>query len=88
MMTGISSLHSRPFVVGFTGHRRLESEEKIMQILHEVIGAIQRDVSRRHDRSLVDREWWRYSICRSLAGFEPEMDRAVAVSGSGIQKRF
>jgi len=45
-MTGISSLPSRPFVVGFTGHRRLESEKKISQVLPEVIGAIQREVGR------------------------------------------
>jgi hypothetical protein len=45
-MADISSLHSRPFVVGFTGHRRLESEQKIKQVLPEVIDAIQRDFGR------------------------------------------
>src|SRR5688572_30710299 len=45
-MTGISSLNSKPFVVGFTGHRRLESEQKIRQVLLEVIGGIQPDDGR------------------------------------------
>ena len=45
-MTGISESQSRPFVVGFTGHRRLENEKKIAQVLHEVIASIQRDLGR------------------------------------------
>lgn len=45
-MAGISLSHSRPFVVGFTGHRRIENEKKIAQVLPEVIASIQRDVGR------------------------------------------
>ena len=45
-MTGISSSHSRPFVVGFTGHRRLENEQKVSQVVLEVIGAIRGDDGR------------------------------------------
>lgn len=42
-MAAISSSHSRPFIVGFTGHRRLENEKRIAQVLHEVIASIQRE---------------------------------------------
>lgn len=45
MMAGISLSHSGPFVVGFTGHRRVENEKKITQVLHEVIASIHRDIS-------------------------------------------
>lgn len=42
-MPGISLSHSGPFVVGFTGHRRVENEEKVAQVLGEVITSLQRD---------------------------------------------
>ena len=45
-MAGISSSHSRPFVVGFTGHRRVENENKIAPVLRELIASIQREVGR------------------------------------------
>ena len=45
-MTGISLSHSRPFVVGFTGHRRIESEEKLAPVLREVIASLQQDTGR------------------------------------------
>jgi hypothetical protein len=44
-MPGISDSHSRPFVVGFTGHRRVRNEEKIAEVLREVIASLQRDIS-------------------------------------------
>ena len=43
-MPGISLSHSGPFVVGFTGHRRVENEEKVAQVLREVIAALHRDL--------------------------------------------
>ncbi len=43
-MTGIFQSHSRPFVVGFTGHRRLKHEQAIAQVLREVIASLQQDV--------------------------------------------
>ena len=43
-MAAIPESQSRPFIVGFTGHRRLGNEEKIAQAVREVISAIQRDV--------------------------------------------
>lgn len=45
-MTGISLSQSRPFVVGFTGHRRLKHEKALAQALREVITSLQRDVGR------------------------------------------
>lgn len=45
-MADIPESHSRPFVVGFTGHRLLQNEEKIAQAVREVIASIQRDVGR------------------------------------------
>lgn len=45
-MTGISLSHSRPFVVGFTGHRRLKDEKALAQVLREVIASLQRDAGR------------------------------------------
>ena len=45
-MTGISLSNSRPFVVGFTGHRGLENEEKIARVLRDVIASLQQDVGR------------------------------------------
>jgi hypothetical protein len=45
-MAGISSSPSRPFVVGFTGHRRIEDENKIAPVLRELIASIQREVGR------------------------------------------
>jgi len=41
-MSGISS--SQPFLVGFTGHRRIENEEKIAQILREVIASLRGEI--------------------------------------------
>ena len=43
-MPGLSLLHSGPFVVGFTGHRRVENEEKIAQVLREVIASLRREL--------------------------------------------
>lgn len=45
-MPGISEPHSRPFVIGFTGHRRVENQEKIAEVLREVIASIRHDVGR------------------------------------------
>ena len=45
-MTGISLSHSRPFVVGFTGHRRVKHEKALAQVLREVIASLQKDVGR------------------------------------------
>jgi hypothetical protein len=45
-MAGFSLSHSQPFVVGFTGHRRIENEKKISQVLHEVIASVQQDIGR------------------------------------------
>lgn len=44
-MAGHSLSHSRPLVVGFTGHRRIENETKIAQVLREVVASIQREMS-------------------------------------------
>ena len=44
-MASLSEPNSRLFVVGFTGHRRVEHQAKIAQVLHEVIGSIQREIS-------------------------------------------
>ena len=43
-MPDISEPHSRPFVIGFTGHRRVENQEKIAEVLREVIASIRHDV--------------------------------------------
>lgn len=43
-MPGISESQSRPFVVGFTGHRRVQHPEKIAEALRDVIASIQREV--------------------------------------------
>src|ERR1700704_4407129 len=43
-MPGISLSPSGPLVIGFTGHRQVENEEKIAQVLREVIGALHRDL--------------------------------------------
>ena len=40
-MAGLSS--SQPFLVGFTGHRRVANEEKVAQVLREVITSLQRE---------------------------------------------
>ena len=45
-MPGNSESHARPFVVGFTGHRRVRNEEKIAEALREVIASIRRNVGR------------------------------------------
>ena len=45
-MPGISEPHSRPFIVGFTGHRRVRNEEKIAEALRGVIASIRRDAGR------------------------------------------
>lgn len=44
-MPGISSSPSPPFIVGFTGHRRVANEKKIAQVLREVIASLRRDIS-------------------------------------------
>ena len=43
-MAGLSSSHSQPLVVGFTGHRRVKNEEKIAQVLSELIASLQREM--------------------------------------------
>ena len=43
-MPGISLSHSGPFIVGFTGHRRIENEEKIAQVLGDVIASLRHDL--------------------------------------------
>jgi hypothetical protein len=43
-MPGLSLSHSRPFIVGFTGHRQVENEERAAAVLGEVIAALQRDL--------------------------------------------
>lgn len=43
-MPGNPESQSRPFIVGFTGHRRVRNEEKIAQALREVIASIQSEV--------------------------------------------
>jgi hypothetical protein len=43
-MPGISSSHSGPFIVGFTGHRRVENEEKAAQVLGETIASLRREL--------------------------------------------
>jgi hypothetical protein len=43
-MPGISVSRSQPFIVGFTGHRRVRNEEKIAEVLREVIASLQRDI--------------------------------------------
>jgi hypothetical protein len=43
-MPGFSLSHSGPFIVGFTGHRRLENEEQVAQVLREVIATLRREL--------------------------------------------
>jgi hypothetical protein len=43
-MPGISLSHSGPLVVGFTGHRRVENEEKAALVLCEVVAGLKRDL--------------------------------------------
>jgi hypothetical protein len=43
-MPGISLSHSGPFVVGFTGHRRVENEKKVAQVLDETIASLRREL--------------------------------------------
>jgi hypothetical protein len=45
-MPGTSESHAQPFVVGFTGHRRVRNEEKIAEALRDVIASIRRDLGR------------------------------------------
>jgi hypothetical protein len=45
-MPGISSPLSRPFILGFTGHRQVNNEETIARLLGEVIATLQRDIGR------------------------------------------
>src|SRR4051812_13644491 len=45
-MPGISLSHSGPVIVGFTGHRQVENEEKVAAVLREVIASIRRDTGR------------------------------------------
>ena len=44
-MAGISKAHSRPLVVGFTGHRRLPNEEKIAEALRDVLASIRHEIN-------------------------------------------
>jgi hypothetical protein len=43
-MAGLSLSHSGPFIIGFTGHRRVENEEKVARVLREVIAGLRRDL--------------------------------------------
>ena len=43
-MPGLSLSHSGPFILGFTGHRRVENEGKVADVLREVIASIHRDL--------------------------------------------
>jgi hypothetical protein len=43
-MPGISLSQSGPFIVGFTGHRRVENEEKVAQVLRDVIASLRREL--------------------------------------------
>ena len=43
-MAGLSSSHSEAFVVGFTGHRRIENERKIAEVLRELVASLQREI--------------------------------------------
>lgn len=43
-MAGPSSSPSQPFVVGFTGHRQIENEAKIAEVLRELIVSLQREI--------------------------------------------
>ena len=43
-MPDISLSHSGPVIVGFTGHRRVENEEKIAQVLEGLIASLRRDI--------------------------------------------
>ena len=45
-MAGISLSRPGPCVVGFTGHRRLENEKAIAQVLREVLASLQQEVGR------------------------------------------
>jgi len=45
-MAGISLSRPGPCVVGFTGHRRIENENKIAQVLRGVIASLQKEVGR------------------------------------------
>jgi hypothetical protein len=42
-MPGISLSHSGPLIMGFTGHRRIENEAKVAQVLRDVIATLHRD---------------------------------------------
>lgn len=44
-MAGISEPHSRPLVVGFTGHRRLPNQEKIAEALRDVLASIRQQIN-------------------------------------------
>ena len=43
-MAGLSSSHSQPLVIGFTGHRHVENEENIARVLRELIHSLEREV--------------------------------------------
>jgi hypothetical protein len=43
-MADLSQSHSGPFIVGFTGHRRVENEKKVAQVLREVVAGLHRDL--------------------------------------------
>ncbi len=43
-MPGLSLSHSGPFILGFTGHRHIENEGKVADVLREVIASVDRDL--------------------------------------------
>jgi hypothetical protein len=43
-MASLHLSHSGPGIVGFTGHRRIEDETKVAQVLRDVISSLHRDV--------------------------------------------
>jgi hypothetical protein len=43
-MPGTSLSHSGSFVIGFTGHRRIENEEKVAQVLRETIASLRQEL--------------------------------------------
>ena len=45
-MPGISLSHSGSFIVGFTGHRRIENEGKVAQVLRDLVVSLRRELGR------------------------------------------
>jgi hypothetical protein len=45
-MADLSLSHSGPFIVGFTGHRRIDNEEDVARVLREVVAGLHHDLGR------------------------------------------